>query len=581
MSTISVRRRLLRWWLEIHAGLHTHLLRTVEEFVCWKPVPQEHIHALVHRCIYDHWCSTKIGSIMSPVPAWRCLTGVDTSSYGPIEEWDTSRIHDMSYLFDFKAILFHTYNPDISKWDVSNVTTMRYMLHGMVYFNRDLSAWNTSNVTNMHNMFSHALYFNGSVSSWNTSNVTDMSHMFYNALHFNRSVSSWNTSNVLSMECMFRDAKHFNQPLAKWNTANVTTLKEMFAFAQNFNQDLSTWNTANVTCASGIFMICKMFNGDVSTWDMRNCANMDRMFDGAHMFNQPLNTWDVSNVESMNRMFASTRAFNQPLNEWNVCRVTEMCSMFQGSIAFNNSVDRWRLHERVDCNYMFAHAKTFNQPLDGWTITSCVQPHNMLFGAIAFNQSVQCLFPSLDTISCTGPNPFLRTFALQDGPHYDALEARKYPWMERVHCAYDRFVVAKFHRKYPRHAAVLRKLVEKTLPHDMPEMWGCQPRSRVEHGYLQQLCVEHGVELNPDSFSPQHRAQTHWLFSKLDAPTCPERYILCMVLGNIMREPSVAKIFSTNLHSMQTYSTEMEVVFDDSTYDQLYRAATTDTSRVD
>lgn len=54
MSTISVRRRLLRWWLEIHAGLHAHLLCTVEEYVRWKPIPQEHIHAFVQKFMFDH-----------------------------------------------------------------------------------------------------------------------------------------------------------------------------------------------------------------------------------------------------------------------------------------------------------------------------------------------------------------------------------------------------------------------------------------------------------------------------------------------------------------------------------------------
>ena len=53
-----------------------------------------------------------------------------------------------------------------------------------------------SNVTNMKNMFEYAHSFNGDISKWDVSNVTDMSKMFKYAESFNGDLSKWDVSNV-------------------------------------------------------------------------------------------------------------------------------------------------------------------------------------------------------------------------------------------------------------------------------------------------------------------------------------------------------------------------------------------------
>ena len=75
----------------------------------------------------------------------------------------------------------HSFNGDISAWDVSNVTNMGYMFWKAHSFNGDISAWDVSNVTNMYEMFLEAESFNQDISSWNVSNVTNMAYMFWHA----------------------------------------------------------------------------------------------------------------------------------------------------------------------------------------------------------------------------------------------------------------------------------------------------------------------------------------------------------------------------------------------------------------
>ena len=52
-----------------------------------------------------------------------------------------------------------SFNSDVSKWDVSRVTTMSYMFNGASSFNSDVSKWDVSRVTNMWQMFYGASSF--------------------------------------------------------------------------------------------------------------------------------------------------------------------------------------------------------------------------------------------------------------------------------------------------------------------------------------------------------------------------------------------------------------------------------------
>ncbi|GMH70247.1 hypothetical protein TrST_g12432 [Triparma strigata] len=134
--------------------------------------------------------------------------------YGHISIWNTSEVTDMRNLFSADDeqgyMAAKQFSEDISRWGVSNVTTMEWMFKRASAFNGDLSSWDVSNVTTMVQMFCEAEAFNGNLSSWNVSNVTTMRGMSMGAEAFNGDLSSWDVSNITTMQGMFCRASAFN-----------------------------------------------------------------------------------------------------------------------------------------------------------------------------------------------------------------------------------------------------------------------------------------------------------------------------------------------------------------------------------
>ena len=98
---------------------------------------------------------------------------------------------------------------DISHWDVSNITDMKYMFYDCEELKSvgDISDWDVSNVTDMRSMFCECkeLKSVGDISKLDVSSVTEMSYMFYKCESFNQDLSNWDVSKVKNNIFMFRN----------------------------------------------------------------------------------------------------------------------------------------------------------------------------------------------------------------------------------------------------------------------------------------------------------------------------------------------------------------------------------------
>ncbi|TLD90470.1 BspA family leucine-rich repeat surface protein [Helicobacter sp. MIT 03-1614] len=282
----------------------------------------------------------------------------------PLSAIDTSAIIDMSFLFanykncDFFLTLLK---------DSRAVENCESSIKNREDF-EGIEQWDTSNVVDMKYMFYGSKRFNHSIQSWNVSQVKNMRSMFEGAKNFNQPLNSWNTMSLKEMQYLFKDAEQFNQPLEKWNISQVESLNSVFAYAKNFNQNIQSWDTSKVLSMQDLFLGAEAFNQPLNDWNVGNVLDMESMFAEAKNFNQPLDKWDTSSVKDMSSMFSGAESFNQPLNTWQVGNVYDMRSMFERATKFNQPLDKWNVSNVYKINYMFVEASSFKKDLNMWNI---------------------------------------------------------------------------------------------------------------------------------------------------------------------------------------------------------------------
>ena len=149
---------------------------------------------------------------------------------------------------------------DLSNFDTSKVTDMRYMFYGMTNLTTlNLSNFDTSKVTDMSYMFySMRSLTTIDLSNFDTSKVTDMKDMFNNMLSLTTlNLSNFNTSKVTDMKDMFNNMRSLTTlDLSNFDTSKVTDMGRMFFSTPNLTTlDLSNFNTSQVTDMSYMFYL--------------------------------------------------------------------------------------------------------------------------------------------------------------------------------------------------------------------------------------------------------------------------------------------------------------------------------------
>ncbi|WP_420604157.1 BspA family leucine-rich repeat surface protein [Flagellimonas sp.] len=223
-----------------------------------------------------------------------------------IEQWGTIKWSSMEAAF----AACHNLNVVATDTpDLTNVTSMKSMFDSCSFLqvNESINDWDTSTVTDMSFLFASANSFNTNINQWNTSNVIDMSGMFIMNDVFNQPIGVWNTSNVQNMGSMFNMTGSFNEDIGNWDVSKVNDMSQMFEDSQVFNQPLDNWNVSSVKSMRNLFKSSQAFNHSVNNWDVSSVTDMTSLFEDAASFDQNLGNWDVGQVASMIDMFRGTR----------------------------------------------------------------------------------------------------------------------------------------------------------------------------------------------------------------------------------------------------------------------------------
>lgn len=225
---------------------------------------------------------------------------------------------------------------DLSKLDVSNVTTMNSMFYGCFNLpNADsLADWNTGKVSDMESMFYNCndLSSTDGFATWDVSNVTTMSTMFYNcALDLNTDgFLNWDTGNVTTMSNMFRNTRVDTKSLQNWDLSSCTSIAGMFYNSNLVSfEGLENWDTSNVENMGSLFMYSKFESADFSKWDTHNVKYMGDMFVSCAVKELDLSSWDTTNVTDMDGMFRNSHIESLNISSWDTANVDTMRHMFQ------------------------------------------------------------------------------------------------------------------------------------------------------------------------------------------------------------------------------------------------------------
>ena len=95
-------------------------------------------------CRSDTFQPTVKHELKAALNLWISNNSNASSIYGDIDNWDTSLITDMSYLF-----LDIAFDDPIGSWNVSSVTNMSHMFSFTASFDQDIGSWDVSSVTDM------------------------------------------------------------------------------------------------------------------------------------------------------------------------------------------------------------------------------------------------------------------------------------------------------------------------------------------------------------------------------------------------------------------------------------------------
>lgn len=177
-----------------------------------------------------------------------------TNFNGDISNWNVGNVTDMGSMF----VNTNNMESDLSSWDVSSVQNMA----GMFRLRNNstdigLSSWTTTalqNLSNWNRDSTGGAGFNPDISGWDVSNVTTIYGMFYQNRIFTTDLSGWNTSSLETATQAFQICQTLDFSLASWNLSSMVNMSNIMRGTAmtdaNVSATLIGWDVA--TTATGV-----------------------------------------------------------------------------------------------------------------------------------------------------------------------------------------------------------------------------------------------------------------------------------------------------------------------------------------
>lgn len=155
---------------------------------------------------------------------------------------------------------------DVSKWDTSKVTNMRFAFAGAFYNQEvakgvelDTTYWDTSNVTNMNYTFGQCPYLTSlKTDYWDLSKCAQMQYTFYNCVNLSElNPTNWYPDLVGSFTCCFANCSSLTAlNLANWAPTPQSSVYMFYGCSNLVTLRLDKWNNVNNTNVSYMFTGC-------------------------------------------------------------------------------------------------------------------------------------------------------------------------------------------------------------------------------------------------------------------------------------------------------------------------------------
>ena len=290
---------------------------------------------------YSNYDTLIMDNVIFPANCDFAIGGLNSLKNISLVNVDTSKVTNMSYMFQNTGANSEITELDVSSFDTSNVTNMSGMFYNQSALTElDLSNFDTSSVRNITAMFRQCKNLTKiDLSNFDTSRVESVYSLFGACSNLEEiNLSNWDLTKVTRMDDITIYAmKEGNTSKLKKvimdNAVFPSNMSYMFANLSEIEEvSIKNADTSRVTT-----MLCLFVNDnklkkiDLSGIDTSNVINMSSMFVFCDSLTELVLNFDVGKVEDMGSMFYCQNLETIDIRTWNTKNLTNARGMFSNA----------------------------------------------------------------------------------------------------------------------------------------------------------------------------------------------------------------------------------------------------------